>query len=102
MTTRVCSVTDLEPAQALRAEVDGVAVAVVRDSDGSWHAIDDLCTHGNYSLSEGEVEDGQIECWRHGACFDLRTGAQTMPATRPVNVHHVSITDDDVFVTLSA
>ena len=55
-----CSVDDLAPAEALKVDLaDGagakVPVAVVRDSDGSWHAIGDTCTHGNYSLAEGYV-----------------------------------------------
>ena len=52
-----------------------VEVAVVRDSDGTLHAINDVCSHGAVSLSEGEVDGCFIECWLHGSRFDLRTAA---------------------------
>ena len=48
-------------------------------------ALNDVCSHAEVSLSEGEVYDGTIECWLHGSCFDLRTGKPTNPpATQPV------------------
>ncbi|KZX22392.1 Biphenyl dioxygenase ferredoxin subunit [Rathayibacter tanaceti] len=48
----ICSVSELIPNQAMRVEVDGVAIAVVQDSAGEIHAIGDTCTHGEISLSE--------------------------------------------------
>ncbi|SNS45831.1 3-phenylpropionate/trans-cinnamate dioxygenase ferredoxin subunit [Micrococcales bacterium KH10] len=101
-----CDVTDLEPESALAVELtaaDGspVDVAVVRDSDGEWHAIDDMCTHGAVSLSDGEVEGCMIECWLHGSVFDLKTGQPTTPpASQPVNVYPVSIDGNDVLVDI--
>ena len=78
---RVCSVADLPEVGAVAADVDGNRVAIVRDSAGDIHAIDDTCSHANVSLSEGEVEDCMIECWLHGSRFDLRTGERTaLPA----------------------
>jgi nitrite reductase/ring-hydroxylating ferredoxin subunit len=48
-------------------------------------ALDDICSHEYSRLSEGEVEDGQVACAKHGSRFDLRTGEVTgFPATRPV------------------
>lgn len=96
-------VDDVAPASALRVELEGetgpVEVAVVRDSDGTWHAISDICSHGQVSLSDGEVEDCTIECWLHGSTFDLRTGAPlALPATRPVPVYPLTIDGDRVLV----
>ena len=96
---KVCSLDDLPDVGAVCVEIDGHAIAVVRESSGAVHAIDDTCTHENISLSEGEVEDGEVECWLHGSRFDLRTGAPTgLPATQPVQVYPVKIEDGDVFV----
>jgi 3-phenylpropionate/trans-cinnamate dioxygenase ferredoxin subunit len=45
--------------------------------------VADTCTHSDASLSEGEVNGFKIECWLHGAEFDLRSGAAlTPPATQ--------------------
>ena len=57
---------------------------MVRDGDEVF-AIHDVCSHADVPLSEGDVEDCQIECWLHGSRFDLRTGKPVgLPATDPV------------------
>ena len=62
-------------------------------------AINDTCTHSEASLSEGDVTDFKIECWLHGAEFDLRSGeALTLPANIAVKTYQVSIVDDVVEV----
>jgi 3-phenylpropionate/trans-cinnamate dioxygenase ferredoxin subunit len=99
---RVCSVDDLPAVGAVQATIDGQTIAVVRDSAGEIHAIDDTCSHANVSLSEGDVEDGEIECWLHGSRFDLRTGDPTgPPAVAPIAVYPVKIDGDDVFVSVT-
>jgi 3-phenylpropionate/trans-cinnamate dioxygenase ferredoxin subunit len=71
---------------------------LVRDGD-QVHALRDECSHASLSLSEGEVGRKGIECWLHGSCFDLRTGQPSSPpATEPVDVFAVTITDGEVFV----
>ena len=99
----VLALDDLREVGAVRVEIDGQAVAVVRAEDGSIHAVDDVCSHANVSLSEGEVEDRAIECWLHGSRFDLRTGAPTgLPATAPIAVFPVRVQDGNVLVDVSA
>ncbi|WP_329179971.1 non-heme iron oxygenase ferredoxin subunit [Streptomyces sp. NBC_01477] len=98
---RVCALGDLEEDTPHRVEIDGVPVSVVR-TEGDVFAINDICSHSNVSLSEGEVEDCQIECWLHGSSFDLRTGKPSgLPATRPVPVYPVKIVGDDVLVSVT-
>jgi len=91
---RVASLGELEEDTPKRVELDGVPVALVR-TEGEVFAINDICSHANVSLSEGEVEDCQIECWLHGSSFDLRSGKPSgLPATRPVPVYPVKIEGD--------
>jgi len=69
---------------------------------GELFALDDVCTHDDGPLGEGELVDHTIACPRHGAKFDIRDGrALTMPATRPTVAHQVKIEGDDVFVNLN-
>ncbi len=77
--TWVCNVGDLAPGSAAQAEVDGVIVAMVRDGNGDYHALNDRCTHADVSLSEGEVDGCTLECWLHGSRFDVRTGDPSGP-----------------------
>jgi 3-phenylpropionate/trans-cinnamate dioxygenase ferredoxin subunit len=97
--TKVCALDELAPNAAKRVEIDGVAIAVVVDSAGTVHALGDVCTHGDISLSEGFVEDDTLECWAHGSKFELTTGKPlTLPAYEPVAVYNVTITDGDVYI----
>ncbi len=97
--TRVCGLSELEQDEARRVEIDGVAIAVVLDSNGDVHAIGDVCTHGDVSLSEGFVDGDTLECWAHGSAFSLRTGRPlNLPAYEPVPVYAVTIEGDDVLI----
>jgi len=81
-------------------EVDGRAIAVF-NVDGAFHAIDDVCTHDGGPLAEGELVGCEIECPRHGARFDVRTGRPLrMPAVEPVAVHATEVRGDDVYVAI--
>ncbi|WP_420033026.1 bifunctional 3-phenylpropionate/cinnamic acid dioxygenase ferredoxin subunit [Streptomyces sp. cg28] len=99
---RACDLSELEEDTPKRVELDGTPVSVVR-TEGEVFAINDICSHANVSLSEGEVEDCQIECWLHGSAFDLRTGKPSgLPATRPVPVYPVQIEGGSVLVDVTA
>ena len=98
---RVCALSDIKEPGSLRVELADVDIAVVR-FEGQVYAIQDLCSHAEVPLSEGEIYDYTVECWLHGSCFDLRTGQPTgLPATEPVPVYPVKIEGDDVYVALT-
>jgi 3-phenylpropionate/trans-cinnamate dioxygenase ferredoxin subunit len=98
---RACALSELEPETPLRVVLGEVPVSVVL-AEGEVFAINDICSHANVSLSEGEVEDCSIECWLHGSSFDLRTGKpNALPATRPVPVYPVHVEGDEVFVSVT-
>jgi 3-phenylpropionate/trans-cinnamate dioxygenase ferredoxin subunit len=99
---KACAVAAVTDGSAVRVVVDGVPLAIVR-SDGEFYAIQDVCSHANVALSEGEIEDQTIECWLHGSRFDLVTGKPTgLPATVPVPVYSVKIDGDDILVAVSS
>jgi 3-phenylpropionate/trans-cinnamate dioxygenase ferredoxin subunit len=101
-THRVCAVDDMAVGEARRFDIDEYRLAVVR-GEGCWFAIDDECTHADFSLAEGEVdiEECTIECWKHGSLFSLATGQpETLPATRSVATYPVTVTDGEVAVEL--
>lgn len=97
---RVCGIDDVEPGSALRVDTEGLRLAVVRIGD-DWYVVGDRCSHEDYSLSEGFVEedDCEIECPKHGSAFDLRTGdVRTLPATQPIPTYDVRVDGGDVLV----
>ena len=101
---RVASVDEIPDPASLLVEVDERLVAVIHAA-GHFYALDDICTHDGGPLSEGPVDPAErtIACPRHGAKFDLATGAAlTMPATKPTVAHEVKIVGNDVLVRLNA
>ncbi len=66
--------------------------------DDSYYAVEDVCSHDGQPLTDGAVTDCSIQCPRHGARFDLKTGAALcMPATKPIAVFTVEVRDDGVW-----
>jgi 3-phenylpropionate/trans-cinnamate dioxygenase ferredoxin component len=99
--TRACALAELDDGKPQGVEIDDVEVVLVRQGD-AVHALRDECSHATLALSEGEVTRKGIECWLHGSCFDLRTGApSSLPATEPVDVYPVEIRDGDVYVDVT-
>ncbi|XVQ07845.1 non-heme iron oxygenase ferredoxin subunit [Spirillospora sp. CA-255316] len=99
---KVCALTEIPAEGALGVEIGDTPVALVRAGD-DVHAVNDICSHAEVSLSEGEVFNGTIECWLHGSCFDLRTGKPTNPpATQPIATYKVKVEDGDVYVSLGS
>ena len=95
---RACALADVPDDRALAVTLGAYDVAIARDGD-EVHAVQDLCSHASVELSDGDVEGGQIECWLHGSCFDLRSGKPTgLPATESVAVFAAEVRGDDVFV----
>ncbi len=97
----VAAVDEL-PAGAYRVvDVDDALIAVF-NLDGSYYAIEDVCTHDGGTLTGGEIKGDCIVCPRHRAKFSIKTGAVLAPpatepiATLPVRVHEgrVQVRDD--------
>jgi 3-phenylpropionate/trans-cinnamate dioxygenase ferredoxin subunit len=92
------SFASLTAGKLVKIEKDGRSICVARVGDQVF-AVDDICSHSDASLSEGEITDFKIECWLHGAEFDLRTGeALTPPAVAPIKVYPVVVDGDSVTV----
>ena len=80
-------------------DVNGTPVCVVKVADEVF-AVADTCTHSEASLAEGEVTGSKIECWLHGAEFDLKTGkALTPPATEALKTFNVKRNGNQLTIT---
>jgi 3-phenylpropionate/trans-cinnamate dioxygenase ferredoxin component len=96
---RACAVGELPEDGGLPLRT--VPPVSVFTSEGEFFCVDDTCTHEEYSLAEGWVENGVVECTLHCARFSLRTGAVLgPPATRPLRVHPLARVGSDLFVAL--
>jgi 3-phenylpropionate/trans-cinnamate dioxygenase ferredoxin subunit len=98
---RVASVDEISDPGSLLVEVDERLIVVFRIGS-DFYAIDDVCTHDGGPLSEGEMENHWIACPRHGARFDIRTGAAlSMPATQPTVAHEAKLEGNEIFVKVN-
>ena len=84
-------VNDLLPGERLYLELDDNPI-VIFNVDGEFFAIDDVCTHDNGPLGDGELNGHHITCPRHGARFDIRTGkALSLPAVKDINTYPIRV-----------
>ncbi|NOZ29986.1 MAG: non-heme iron oxygenase ferredoxin subunit [Chloroflexi bacterium] len=97
---KVARVADLPPGGKLLTTINGRSIALF-NVDGTIYAIGDICTHDGGPLVEGELDGYEIECPRHGARFDIRTGqALRMPAFEPIETYEVRIEGDEILVAV--
>jgi 3-phenylpropionate/trans-cinnamate dioxygenase ferredoxin subunit len=74
-------------------------MVVVVNLEGEYYGVEDVCTHDGGPLGEGELDGDQLVCPRHGARFDVRTGAvMKLPAFEPVATYEVKVQDGDLLV----
>jgi len=97
---RVAEVSECVDPSSQLVEVEGEMVALFCVG-GQFYALDDVCTHDGGPLAGGELTDHKVACPRHGAKFDIRTGAAlSMPALRGTQSHDVKVDDGGVWVRL--
>lgn len=96
---KVAALADLPTGGSKLVEVNRVRVALF-NLDGTIYAIEDVCTHDGGPLVEGTIVNGdQVQCPRHGARFDICTGAALcLPAFEPTNVYAVQIRDGEIWI----
>jgi len=95
--------SDVPEGEVRRFAVDRIEIAVANLGNGEFVAVDDICSHAEASLSEGEVDVDMetIECPRHGSTFDLRSGKpRTLPATVPIATFPVKVEGDTLLIEL--
>ena len=98
----LCLTAEVPPGQAKRVLLDDYPPLAVFNLNGDFYVTDDTCTHGAASLSEGEIEDGAIECPYHFGRFDIRTGqAVAAPCRVALQVYKIVIDGDMVMLDAS-
>lgn len=94
----VARADEIAPGRVAVAQIGDKRVAVC-NVQGTFYVIDDVCTHDGGSLDQGELEGDRIECPRHGARFDVKTGkALALPAVFPVETYEAREVNGEVQV----
>ena len=97
---QVATVDEIKPGERLSVFYDDdIPILLVQNDDGSFQAVEDVCTHDGQPLTDGPIENGEIVCPRHGARFDLKTGEpKCMPATSAIATLEVKVEGDDILL----
>ncbi len=97
---RVASAHEIPAGTAKPFRVRGHEVLIC-NVDGEFSAIEDVCTHDGAALDQGELSGHCIVCPRHGATFDVRTGAVlALPAVIPLRTYGLRLDGDDILIDL--
>lgn len=95
--------SDIKPGEAKSYDL-GDEKIVVCNIDGEYFAVEDICSHDEGVLVSGVgelLENCQLQCPRHGARFDVRTGeAKKMPAVAPIKTYHVNVNGDELEISI--
>ena len=95
---RIAEVDAVQPGGRLSLIVDDIPVLLIRIGD-DYFAIEDICSHDGQPLTDGPIDDCEITCPRHGARFDVKTGAALcMPATEPIATFDVEVRDNGIYL----
>jgi len=93
---------ELAPGQMKRLNLGGQRILLARVDD-RFFAVDELCSHEDYSLAFGCVKGTTIKCSLHGSQFSLETGAPLdRPATEPLRTYPVQVADGRIWVNPAA
>ncbi len=96
---RVAAVEDLPVDTMKRVDAGDTPVCLAHADDGNFYALNDVCTHEEFSLSDGEVWGLDVECPQHGSRFNLQTGKVTgLPAVIPAKTYQVRVEGSDIWV----
>ena len=89
---------ELAPGQMKRVEAGGKKLLLC-NADGRHYVVDEMCSHEDYSLYLGCIQNGRIKCSLHGSYFDLESGQPTVePACEPIRTYPVKIAEGKVWI----
>jgi 3-phenylpropionate/trans-cinnamate dioxygenase ferredoxin subunit len=94
----VATVDEVEPGDRLFIEIDGTMIALF-NLNGTYYAIQDVCSHDDGPVAEGDLEGNEIICPRHGARFDVRTGeVLSLPAAVDIPAYPVRVEGEEILI----
>ncbi len=97
-TIELCKTSDVDEGAAIKVDVEDLSLAVF-NLNGAFYVMDDHCSHGPGSLSEGYIQGDVIECDFHNGAFNIKTGEVVEPpCIVPQKVYKVAVNGDMVCI----
>jgi len=99
---RVASVDEVPTDSMKRVDAGSTPICLAHAEDGNFYALNDVCTHEEFSLSDGELWGMDVECPQHGSRFNLQTGKVTgLPAVIAATTYPVKVEGSEVYVEVA-
>lgn len=92
----IATTDEIAPGDRMIVELgrDGV---IVFNVGGTFYAVAEICSHQEFSLADGALINHVLECPKHSAQFDIRTGQHLCPpAVSPIKGYDVRVEGDQV------
>ena len=97
----VAQLADMQLESLKRVDVEGIPICLARLASGELFAVNDMCSHEDIELSDGELDGDDVECPAHGSRFNVRTGdVSGLPAEDPVATYPVTVEDGEIFISV--
>ena len=97
----LCDESAVTPGRMLRVHLEGRDPILVCNVAGTFHAVDDACTHAIASLAEGKLQENIVFCPMHGGSFDVRSGMpMSLPCKQPLRTWPLEVTNGKVCLLL--
>ncbi|MEI8631175.1 non-heme iron oxygenase ferredoxin subunit [Vibrio sp. PP-XX7] len=92
------NVDDIPEDDVIGINVNGQQIALYK-VEGEIFATDNVCTHGHALLSDGFLEDGEIECPLHQGRFCVKSGkAMCEPLTENIKTYSARVEADQIYL----
>lgn len=99
----ICSKDEIDEEDLITRKIGKRTYAVYHSPDGEFFCTDGHCTHEDVDLGDGLVMDYEIECPKHNARFDYRTGeVLSAPACVNLNTYEVRVSGDRIEIKVGA
>jgi len=97
---KVCNVNDIKEGETQTFDVGKKKILIAKDK-GELYALSPYCTHDGEEIGNEKIHEHQVECPRHGARFNIKTGEVTqMPAVFGLSKYDIMLKDDSVFIDM--
>lgn len=91
---QLCKISEIEPGEMLRVDVDGAPPIAVYNLNGEFYATSNICTHATAMLTDGYLDGDIVECPVHGGTFNVRSGAAVdFPCEVALKTYEVAVED---------
>ena len=95
----IASTSDVSPDEPLGVEIEGKNYGLY-ELDDNYFVIDDICPHAHALLTQGFVDDGEVECPLHNAVFQIKTGKCLSGPAEDVCSYEVLVEDGQISANL--